>query len=1175
MKPLFITMALVCALQTVWATDYYFSSSAGNDSYSTGQARNPNTPWRTLDKLNALFPSLKQGDAVYLKRGDVFYGAITAAASGTPGQPITIGAYGSGARPVISGLTPLTAWTSMGGNVWACANSSLGATVNTVLINDATQEMGRYPNSDAPNKGYLNFESFVGNSSITDYQLSSSPNWTGGEVVIRNRMSILDRSTITTHSGNTLYHTSASPYVPGEPGYGYFIQNHRAALDRQGEWYYHPGSKILYVYFSNNNPYAYDVKASSVDNLVTAFRQSNLVFDNLSLKGANKDGFSFTIGDRNQIKNCEVLFSGRDGIVVAEVTNVVVENSTINYSNNNSVNLQYGDDGAVIRNNLIDNTMPFGGMAQNSDGNGIGLSASGNGILLEYNRVLNSGFNGIYYFGSNITIKNNLVDRFCVYKNDGGGIYTHVGAGNSTVYHNRKIIGNIVLHGQGAAEGTPAHYFDHARAEGISLDDAASNVEVTGNTIAHCSSYGLFFTNAFDNVATNNTVYNNKVQLQMSRNNNIVNNVVTNNTIDGNIFFSKDANQMVSSLSSTANDLGNFGSLDNNYYVRPFGVGGEVYNNFSDAHGRNTSNAYSVEDWKPRYNKDASSKGSPVQLSAYTVNAVTSGNKFPNATFNTNTDRVYSWSVTGNTVRTWSYGPLDEGCFKLSFNPLTGNSNRAVVNAQVGSLTGGKTYRLKFSLLGENAHSPSLAVYLRLTDDPYTTLSEVRYVKIASHRTENELIFSVPENVNDASLIFDMNDQSTAFWMDNVELVEVNITLTNPDDHLRFEYNASQGNKTVPLNGTYIDAKGNTYNNSITLAPYTSAVLIKQTANVDDGGDDNPTAACSATGSILREQWDDVQGNSINAIPLHKSPNSSSQLTVLETQNSGQYIYGARIRGYVCPPQSGNYTFWLAGDDDAELWLSTDDNPANKVKIAGFSGYTNPREWDKYSTQQSAFIYLQQGKRYYIEVLHKQGYGGDHVSVAWQLPDASMEAPISGNRLSPYIAGSAGSSSAMQRSTAAISEQASTDNTTEGTTLQTYPNPFSDVATIVVQATEAARATVEVYNISGILVQRLFSGQMQAGQSQRFTLNGQRLPAGVYTPPIKPDIAKVENRALFHNLKHERIAMKKQSLHGAADCLCAQTGGDGHPGGRGLPEDGHLGSDVLQLEEKVWRLRCE
>jgi parallel beta-helix repeat protein len=905
------------------------------------------------------------------------------------------GAYGSGARPVISGLTPLTAWTSMGGNVWACANSSLGATVNTVLINDATQEMGRYPNSDAPNKGYLNFESFVGNSSITDYQLSSSPNWTGGEVVIRNRMSILDRSTITTHSGNTLYHTSASPYVPGEPGYGYFIQNHRAALDRQGEWYYHPGSKILYVYFSNNNPYAYDVKASSVDNLVTAFRQSNLVFDNLSLKGANKDGFSFTIGDRNQIKNCEVLFSGRDGIVVAEVTNVVVENSTINYSNNNSVNLQYGDDGAVIRNNLIDNTMPFGGMAQNSDGNGIGLSASGNGILLEYNRVLNSGFNGIYYFGSNITIKNNLVDRFCVYKNDGGGIYTHVGAGNSTVYHNRKIIGNIVLHGQGAAEGTPAHYFDHARAEGISLDDAASNVEVTGNTIAHCSSYGLFFTNAFDNVATNNTVYNNKVQLQMSRNNNIVNNVVTNNTIDGNIFFSKDANQMVSSLSSTANDLGNFGSLDNNYYVRPFGVGGEVYNNFSDAHGRNTSNAYSVEDWKPRYNKDASSKGSPVQLSAYTVNAVTSGNKFPNATFNTNTDRVYSWSVTGNTVRTWSYGPLDEGCFKLSFNPLTGNSNRAVVNAQVGSLTGGKTYRLKFSLLGENAHSPSLAVYLRLTDDPYTTLSEVRYVKIASHRTENELIFSVPENVNDASLIFDMNDQSTAFWMDNVELVEVNITLTNPDDHLRFEYNASQGNKTVPLNGTYIDAKGNTYNNSITLAPYTSAVLIKQTVVIDDTPPPAPpVTTCLATGSILREQWNGIAGNDVSAIPLQTTPSSSSQLTVLETQNSGQYIYGARIRGYVCPPQSGNYTFMLAGDDGVELWLSTDDNPANKVKIAGFSGYTNPREWRKYPTQQSALISLQQGKRYYIEVLHKQGYGGDNVSVAWQLPDASMEAPI-------------------------------------------------------------------------------------------------------------------------------------------------------------------------------------
>ncbi len=32
---------------------------------------------------------------------------------------------------------------------------------------------------------------------------------------------------------------------------------------------------------------------------------------------------------------------------------------------------------------------------------------------------------------------------------------------------------------------------------------------------------------------------------------------------------------------------------------------------------------------------------------------------------------------------------------------------------------------------------------------------------------------------------------------------------------------------------------------------------------------------------------------------------------------------------YVIPPADGNYTFWIASDADSELWLSTDDNPAN------------------------------------------------------------------------------------------------------------------------------------------------------------------------------------------------------------------------------------------------------
>lgn len=97
-----------------------------------------------------------------------------------------------------------------------------------------------------------------------------------------------------------------------------------------------------------------------------------------------------------------------------------------------------------------------------------------------------------------------------------------------------------------------------------------------------------------------------------------------------------------------------------------------------------------------------------------------------------------------------------------------------------------------------------------------------------------------------------------------------------------------------------------------------------------------------------------------------------------------------------------NYIFWIASDDYAELWLSTDENPANKVIIARVDGWTAPREWNKYASQQSLPITVQAGQRYYIEVLHKEGYGGDNLAVGWQLPSGALERPIPGSRLSPW-----------------------------------------------------------------------------------------------------------------------------------------------------------------------------
>lgn len=163
--------------------------------------------------------------------------------------------------------------------------------------------------------------------------------------------------------------------------------------------------------------------------------------------------------------------------------------------------------------------------------------------------------------------------------------------------------------------------------------------------------------------------------------------------------------------------------------------------------------------------------------------------------------------------------------------------------------------------------------------------------------------------------------------------------------------------------------------------------------------------AGGGTGTILREYWTGITGTAISNLTSNSNypnnPSGSNQLTSLEGPTNWANSYGTRIRGYIHPGTSGTYTFWIAGDDNAELYLSTNDNPANKSRIAYVNGWTNSREWSKYSTQRSANITLTAGQKYYVEVLHKEGSGGDNIAVAWQGPGISQQV-IGGSYLSPY-----------------------------------------------------------------------------------------------------------------------------------------------------------------------------
>jgi PA14 domain/Divergent InlB B-repeat domain len=97
-------------------------------------------------------------------------------------------------------------------------------------------------------------------------------------------------------------------------------------------------------------------------------------------------------------------------------------------------------------------------------------------------------------------------------------------------------------------------------------------------------------------------------------------------------------------------------------------------------------------------------------------------------------------------------------------------------------------------------------------------------------------------------------------------------------------------------------------------------------------------------GGLTREVWTGVAGNSVSNIPTGLSPNPANKLASFEAPTNWADNYGTRVRGYVTAPATGNYRFWIASDNASELWLSTDDSPANRRRIARVIGGTSSRQ---------------------------------------------------------------------------------------------------------------------------------------------------------------------------------------------------------------------------------------
>lgn len=172
-------------------------------------------------------------------------------------------------------------------------------------------------------------------------------------------------------------------------------------------------------------------------------------------------------------------------------------------------------------------------------------------------------------------------------------------------------------------------------------------------------------------------------------------------------------------------------------------------------------------------------------------------------------------------------------------------------------------------------------------------------------------------------------------------------------------------------------------------------------------------------GFLRQEIYDGVGTGNLadltNSAKFPGHPDSVTDIHQAEIVSGAYYQDGVRLTGWLLPPVTGEYTLYLCNASQAALYLSRNESPLNKVRIAfepcGFGcGGSGPRSWNHPVPgwngtplpNVSLPILLEAGKAYYLEALASSS-ATDVLGLAWRppgepVPDNS-DLPISGSYL--------------------------------------------------------------------------------------------------------------------------------------------------------------------------------
>lgn len=345
---------------------------------------------------------------------------------------------------------------------------------------------------------------------------------------------------------------------------------------------------------------------------------------------------------------------------------------------------------------------------------------------------------------------------------------------------------------------------------------------------------------------------------------------------------------------------------------------------------------------------------------------------------------------------------MDHASHPVSYAIASGNTGGAfAINPESGQFTVANAGVLNYETLSAHWDDPSnFELFVTITDSVDPLL------------TENMRVAVIINQINEAPTLTAGN--ATLFTRTRPATPVLTVTGSDPDryDFFRFSIAADSSGGAFaidPLSGLI----------SLTInAPSVVPVSPYQlTVRATDQGTPALSTDLAITitvleapanyrpGGLQRTWYEGIPGSSVNNLVtsskfIGNRPDAEAFQSSSDSGSRGTN-YGSTARAWLLPPASGSYTFWISGDDSAELWLSSSDLPAAASVRASAPASTGRYEYDRYPSQRSTPVILTAGTPYYLEARHKQGNGSDHLVIAWEGPGLDRQI-ISGLYLVPF-----------------------------------------------------------------------------------------------------------------------------------------------------------------------------